>query len=158
MTTRAGSTNRLLVPHRPIRSGSARNNPLITPRKAKVVLRPVRGLRSTIVTHRARRGTQKRNPTRSPARVYSALYPHSSQPRNGATASSPGCQPWVLRSPDVASYSYSSKPRNRATTCSPGCKPLHEAPNRTSKRSRFITLFQAATKSWTNFFSASELP
>ena len=27
-----------------------------------------------------------------------------------------------------------------------------------SKRSRFITLFQAATKSWTNFFSASELP
>ena len=27
-----------------------------------------------------------------------------------------------------------------------------------SKRSRFITLFQAATKSWTNFFWASELP
>ena len=27
-----------------------------------------------------------------------------------------------------------------------------------SKRSRFITLFQAATKSWMNFFSASELP
>ena len=26
------------------------------------------------------------------------------------------------------------------------------------KRSRFITLFQAAMKSWTNFFSASELP
>ena len=27
-----------------------------------------------------------------------------------------------------------------------------------SKRSRFITLFQAATKSWTNFCCASELP
>ena len=27
-----------------------------------------------------------------------------------------------------------------------------------SKRSRFITLFQAATKSWTNFPCASELP
>ena len=27
-----------------------------------------------------------------------------------------------------------------------------------SNRSRFITLFQAATKSWTNFFPASELP
>ena len=28
----------------------------------------------------------------------------------------------------------------------------------TSKRSRFITLFQAATKSWTNFCSPSEHP
>ena len=28
----------------------------------------------------------------------------------------------------------------------------------TSKRSRFITLFHAATKSWTNFSCASELP
>ena len=27
-----------------------------------------------------------------------------------------------------------------------------------STRSRFITLFQAATKSWTNFFSESEHP
>ena len=65
------------------------------------------------------------------------------------------------------------KPRmsrsNRADTRFPaiGCgfvPSLSEAVGRfcydqaRSKRSRFITLFQAATKSWTNFFSASELP